>query len=354
MSIRNSPNDKPITALEVGMAEARALDISGMSKTERKKLYKKASCCFFTALVVFIFVCILSISRLHYYEIGFKRKRTSGIVDRSKVYTAGRYWLGLNGVFVKYPANAIDEFLVDLSAWTRATVDSSSSDDAGIDGGINADAGTAVLIDLGFQYQLIPNKLAELYSKVGTNFEGYVKNIAINTIKNNATLFSSDEFIKSRVIVEKAFKEALSSALEEEANCKLVGLQMRHISFPETFMERKLQASIQELKNQAEEYRKTASISRVETRRQAREKENDAFEIEQTAIAQAELVKQKALNEAKRLKEASRSDGLKLITDNIGVTSTKHVVSLDYMISLMNAAPTETYVNFDSIVKNLN
>ena len=181
-----------------------------------------------------------------------------------------------------------------------------------------------------------------------------MKNIAISAIKNNATLFSSDDFIKSRRVVERAFRDALSESLEKEANCKLVGLQMRHISFPATFMDRKLQASVQELQNQAEEYRKTSSISRVETTRQAKEIENDAFEIQETARAQAKLVKEKAANEAKRLEEASRSNGLKLVTDATSITSTAHIVSLDYMISLMNNAQSETYVNFDSIVKNVN
>ena len=314
-----------------------------MTREERKQAYKKGGCCAISLFIFLIIVCAMSISRMHYNEMGFKRKRTSGTVDRETVYTSGRYWLGLNGVFVKYPASAVDEMLVDLSAWTRAT-----------EGGANSDAGTAVLIDISFQYQLIASQLPDLYSKVGTEFQGYIKNVAISTVKNNATLFSSDDFIKSRKVVEGAFRDALAVALEKEANVKLLQVQMRDIEFPSSFMQRKLASSVQELKNQAEEYRKTSRVSRVNTTRLAKAVENDAYEIQEQAIADAGLLTSKAANEAKRLTERSRSDGLKVVTDAVGISTVKQIVSLDYMLNLMDKSPGETYVNFDSITKTVN
>ena len=130
-----------------------------------------------------------------------------------------------------------------------------------------------------------------------------MKNIAISAIKNNATLFSSDDFIKSRRVVE-AFRDAWANRLRE-ANCKLVGLQMRHISFPATFWTESCKRPCKSSKPGRRVQKNVEHISRGDDT-PGKEIENDAFEIRSCQSA-SETGEEKAANEAKELEEASRS-----------------------------------------------
>jgi len=309
-----------------------------MSRTERFQFYRRAGCCGGCLAFLILILLLTGFSSLEYYEMGFKQSIASGTVDRSKTFLSGRHWTGPMNTFVVYPASMVDEYLRGLEAWTQATV--------------NVNAGTSVTIDVGFQYKLIPEELDQLYDKVGVEFKEYIKNIAINTLKNNATRFSSDEFIQQRRNVESAFKQALAGAFREKANAKLINFQLRNIGFPKSFMDRKLAGAIQNLKNDAESYRKQATLTRAETTKLVLLINNEGRRIKEEAKAVATFTEAKARNEADRLTQNSRHEGLKILRDALNITEQKHILSLDYLFGMIGNKA-DIYVNFDSVDKRI-
>jgi len=73
---------------------------------------------------------------------------------------------------------------------------------------------------------------------------------------------------------------------------------------------------------------------------------NEALVIKNAAVADANLIKQKAEYEAKKLIEGQRSAGLKLMLSEMGLVTDEHKASLDYITTLIN--------NKDSITPFIN
>ena len=115
----------------------------------------------------FIFVICISVSfsKLEYYEYGFSKRSTTGAVDRSKVYgPGGNFYLGPDYTFVTFPADQIHVEQNDLDAWSKKSA---------------GDAGTSVMIDISFQYQLVAEELPLLFDKRNINFKPFVENLAL-------------------------------------------------------------------------------------------------------------------------------------------------------------------------------
>ena len=84
MSLRATANDNNVpvvTAVEVEAGQTGRGGAAPMAKFQRKKLYQSILLRQLCDKLL-VFVCIFAISRLHYHEIGFRRTRTSRIVDK--------------------------------------------------------------------------------------------------------------------------------------------------------------------------------------------------------------------------------------------------------------------------------
>ena len=112
-----------------------------------------------------------------------------------------------------------------------------------------------------FQYQLKVKELAKLYEQTDLNYRSYIKNIAIDAIKNEAPLYSADQFLQERMQIEEKLKATLTSKLND-FYVDVVGMQLRQIEFPYEFYRNKLNAAVQDERNSEENYRKEANITR--------------------------------------------------------------------------------------------
>lgn len=284
-------------------------------------------------LIAFILLFILlpmSFSRVDYYEYGLVQRRSTGTVSRDKVFGPGNHLIGPDYSFITFPNTAQTMEFVDLSVWTKSS---------------DTDAGTAMLLDLSFQYVLKQDSLVDLYELVATNYESLIRNVALNTIKNNATSFSADHWVQSRRMIQDELRNSVGSALKSaHAGCVL--LQLRKVQFPPSFVARRLDAAIQVQRNAEEAYKQTATITRSETGALVLEVENEALLVERNAEAQASLIAARAANLAKDYEQRSRSEGLALVTEAVGITEQAEVVSLDYLVRLKDTEGATTYVGF--------
>jgi len=293
----------------------------------------------FVLLLVIILVSS-SFSKLEYYEYGFAKRLTTSTVDRSKVYGAGNHLLGPDYSFVTFPANVISVEQDDLSAWTRADAGTASS---------TGSAGTSVIIDVSYQYRLIKTQLSDLFKKRNVNFKPFVENLAVQAIKNNATQFSADDFLKNRENIEKGFLNGLTDALKD-ANAVAIGVQLRRVEFPQKYVQRMLSAAVQELNNDAENYKKKAALIRETTITMQKYIENDAYKVQENAKAAGKLHKERAENDAIKLRQTARSIGLDKIRKRLKIVSQKHFVSLDYLITLADAKGFKSFVDFSTVL----
>jgi len=284
------------------------------------------------AILLIVILVPMSFSRTNYYEIGLKKSKITGQVNREKTYESGFHHIGPASTFILYPATVQNVYLENLSIWSKSS---------------NIDAGTLLNIDVSFQYKIIPANLGLLYDKVGTEYTSLIQNLAIAAIKNEAVKFSADDYLSKRREIEHNITLSVTESLYENADSEVRGLQLREVIFPELFYERKLASAVQEVNNNAENYRKESKIIRGQTLEEVAYIENDAKLIVQLSEAMSHNMIEKSKNSANEIVQVSRNNGLKNITDALNFVKNKHVLSLDFMLKLERGSNKEYLLNFD-------
>lgn len=277
-------------------------------------------------------------------------------MDRSHVYGPGLHLLGPDYSFVTFPSTTQIIDLVDLTVWSRAGKESGNGGNSGNstetpgNNSTETDAGTELKVDFEVQYALIQDRIPSLFNKVGLEHEPFVRNVIISAIKNNATRFGADEYLTRRSMIEHEFFKVAKAEALATADVDITNLRLHHVEFPPSVYSRKLDAAIQNQLNLIEEYKKTSSLVRGQTQVEVKSIENNAFKIRSQATAEAALLEKKASNDAVRIKATANREGLKEVSDRLGITIQKEILSLNYLISLENKkGDIKKYVNFGAV-----
>ena len=174
--------------------------------------YQRGACPFATIVLLMIILLPMSFHNVEYDEMAFYKRRSTGTISRDKVYEAGRYFIGPDGEFVKFPASLQTVDFKGLSVWTKTQTTA--------EGGGQGAAGTAVKLDVSFQYRLRPAELSSLYSSVALTFRPFIENLATTTIKNISTSYTANEWTENRKEIQKAMLTGIDTALENaHADC---------------------------------------------------------------------------------------------------------------------------------------
>lgn len=313
-----------------------------MASEDTRNAYK---CCRGCCGVLVLVMLILILSARHvirFHELAFEKPFLQEI-NQEVVYEEGVHYL-LFSEMVKFPAQVIDADLYDLSVFSKAE-DVNNDDDEGV-------AGTSLVIDVAIQYQLQPEGLSDIFDIGGT--DGYVSQIvavATDAIKNNATTFSADEYLTHRRIIEKTFTKLVSDELADKfAGTELLNLNLLSVDFPFTFYQRKLQVGIQNLNNQIQEFNRETEVIRDQTLRNVTVIENDAQEIVNVANTEAELIQKRASNEALNITGQAAEESIRLLADELEVTSQKDFLSLHYLVNMLDKPGQQRkFVNFGDL-----
>lgn len=126
-----------------------------MGIDERKQLYSIAACPCAVVSLLLVILLPMSFQNVEYYEVAFFKRRTTGTISRDKVYGAGRHVIGPDAMFVKFPASEQTVEFKGMSVWTKTERLTEAQQGA---------AGTAINVDISFQYRLRPEELSDLYA----------------------------------------------------------------------------------------------------------------------------------------------------------------------------------------------
>jgi len=271
--------------------------------------------------IIFLTIILVSssIGKLEYYEMGFSRNKVTGTVNRKKVYAGGTHFVGLAKNFVKFPSIAIATSLEDLSVYTASS---------------ELDAGTPAVLDVNFQYLLVQDELIDLYEATNINYRPYIRNIAIDKVKNIAPKFTADEYLEDRITVEQEMREELKMELRN-VHVDVIDMQLLGISFPPAFITKKLNTAIQDERNAAEQFKKNATVIRGETSKQVKYIENDVLLTTKTADANSVAIQANATHKATRVFEDARTDAVYDFVDTLDITDTQQILSVDLFFRLL-------------------
>jgi hypothetical protein len=305
-----------------------------MSFQDRKGAYGCTGCCCFIGILLIIILVPMSLQRLEFYEAGLLARRSTGTLDRSKVWTSGLHQVGPDYHFKVFPIN-LQEFSKRVSVWSKS-------------GG--GDAGTTLLLDVSFQYSLQAKNIVKLYEKAALNFKPLIEVNAMDAIKNTAPLFGSSDYLSRREDIEAMMLANVTKAISKDLFVDVADLQLRAIIMTPELQSTKLAAAVQAENNEKETFTQQKALILEQTSLDVLKIENEAKRTQNEATARAKEITERAKYLAKQTIETARSEGLKAMIAELGLTSDEHKASLDYITTLIqNKARVTPYVNMGSM-----
>lgn len=174
---------------------------------------KVGSCC--ASLIVFIALILAfpaTIKQLGTNKIGLAKNKVSGVVDFSRTFTPGRYWLGFWREFIEFPSTikAID-FTSNQAAGTGTIVPVLRTRDRD---------GKQVYLHMSIEYQLKPLQIGQLYAQLTLTYEPVYVTSLRDAMYKVANAFSVRETWEDYDLVYQKFLTACQAALDPLfANC---------------------------------------------------------------------------------------------------------------------------------------
>ncbi len=126
-------------------------------------------------------------------------QRSTGEVDTSKVYSSGRYGVGVDYTFKAFRADSQFSVLNDLAVFTRDRLE--------------------VLMDVTFQYFLRPNELKPLHDAYDQQYHEIIVSRAESVIKATSPTFNTTDYFINRAMVEEVLANRLAEELRGEGCC---------------------------------------------------------------------------------------------------------------------------------------
>lgn len=138
---------------------------------------------------LFVILITISFSYLDYDEYGFKRQKSTSRIFTDHVYKGGRYMMGPDFDFKIYPAAAKTVSLARTTVFSKDTLE--------------------VPLDIHFHYFLRPSQLHILHRKYQLTYHAVIRSTAMDALKGAAVEFTTEQFIKERLKIEKAMSLAV-------------------------------------------------------------------------------------------------------------------------------------------------
>lgn len=196
----------------------------GISKTGKVSIITGIVVCLICCVIIIIvlILVLVSINKIEYDEYGLLYDTAVGTVDTEKVYTPGAYWLPLWQKFIKYPkfwktvSFGADLFPEEAISGSWSNLKTRTRD------------GVAVEMDLGMQYQLIPEKLIQLHLEFGPEYEIVYEQEARAAVYDAVGDYDAIQLLTNRTEFVNATIQELSKRFEN-VYAKVRGVQIGNI-----------------------------------------------------------------------------------------------------------------------------
>ena len=181
-------------------------------------------------------------------EIGILYNSFDKTID-STPYTGGAHFIGLFNNFIHFPGGF-------------QTIEYSSSPSSGNKPfSARTSDGVTIGLSLSFQYQLIPEKLGELYMQSGVDYEKTFKNIVRDTLLQVASSYQAKQFWTERELISSSMIKSMTDALKA-AHSKCVGLQLLTVTIPDNLEKKIVDVQVEKQLSSTKVYEREAELIR--------------------------------------------------------------------------------------------
>lgn len=163
-------------------------------------------CCVLPAMIFIILFLPCAIAQLGQHKIALAKNRWSGRVDLERVYYPGRYWIGFWRNFLEFPL-------------TLETIEfSNEKPEDGVDDlralRCRDSDGKEIFLDVSLQYQLIPERLAQVYRESRLRYEDIIISEVRAEFLKAANQFRARDMWENFTLVRDALLEQCHLVME--------------------------------------------------------------------------------------------------------------------------------------------
>jgi hypothetical protein len=161
-------------------------------------------------LGIFLFA---SLDKLEYNTVGLNYSSIFKSVENS-TYHPGYHFIGLGHDFISYETKlSTMEFSKSKSA-TLPPINCRTKD------------GLKLLLEVSFQYRPLSNRIYDIYTKYGDEMKSILLRVAIDSISDTSTIYTSYDFFTKRDTIAERMKIDLGSRLGTDLYSELVFFQV--------------------------------------------------------------------------------------------------------------------------------
>lgn len=226
----------------------------------------------FIAFLLIVILVPLHFSYINRNEYGLRRNTVTNDIDRSAVYSTGRYGWGVSYGSVTFPSSKIRIEFTGSGALSVFT-----------------ESGQVIFVEFIFYYKIDKDTVPQLYDAFGLAYENRIVSIARAELRNAAPQFVLDNYTANRQQVADRFYSFLVGSLRSKAfvSVERGSFFMQAIRLPDPTIAQKISIfqTTQALVTQG--FLLTANTSRLETTKNVTTIDNEADVIRQNATAEA-------------------------------------------------------------------
>ena len=248
----------------------------------------------------------------------------------------GLYYIGIGHSFIKFPKTVQTIEFSNQKSANKGPIQSRTSD------------GLEVTLEISFQYILTKEKIYELYTKYGSNYNYIFQNIAVHTLTEEATKYTAYNFFMDRGKIKDDFQMELNEIFEQLCYSSIVFLQLRSVDLPSLFEESIQESEVKKqdiLRAKAEQNK---IMIEVDTKIKAAEYQKDVIINMAEGEAEAIYKQNKADVESLMKMQETQVNVYKNLKNTLGLDNTK-------LLNLMKSKLIKGYSGEDNgLILNMN
>lgn len=271
--------------------------------------------CIFSWFICSIFMLAFSFDTLQPNVMALLYNENTCFLDSSKLYNqergdSGRYFTGLGQSFVEFPR------------MLKSVKFNSEEDAHGSTVTARTFNGTAVALDLAFQYELerTPAAVSTLYATFGDDFERFFVKYARQVVRDVVSDHIVMDLWEKRREMGEAMRDALDVALRAK-HARVMGLQILSLTIPQDIQNAIEATSTAFQKIGEARFEKQATTVKALTKRLVAEKTSEVTVLQAESSSQALLEDVRAKAAALNVTIQSESDVLSLVKNTFSFTN---------------------------------
>jgi len=288
-------------------------------------------------LFLIIIYLLISMDIVEPLEYGLPYNKFTKNVG-TKAYESGRYILNPFKSFLKYPKNLVTiEFSENKKAESTPLQTRTGE-------------GLSVTLSVSFQYQLIKDKIPDLYNLANINFHSTFVRISRDVILKVGGMFNATDYWIRRIEIAEMMKKTMDNELVKAfGHC--ISLQLLKIVLPKTYEDSIVQTQVEIQKINMRKFEQSAELIRQNSLVIISEAEQKIRITNATGLAEASRIKAFAKANAVNNTVNAENRMYKLAMDELGFTQ-EELLTYIYLDSIMNQNKAKILFDVNGFILN--